>query len=336
MHPRQQRQRKVKKENVKADSKDYTFANSETLEKYKAAAHISASVLEAVKEKCVAGAAILDLCKLGDQKILEETSSVYTDEGECQSKGICFPTCISVNDTICHYSPASEGTIDGPAKISEGDVVKIALGAQVDGFAANVAETLGIGIVEGRKADVIKAAWEASEAAIQAIKEGAKNWDVTTAVDEAVEGFECTAVEGMLSHVQERNKLDGKKAILLNPTHTQRKDHPTDTFAKNEVYGLDVLVSTGDGKVRNTDVKTTVFVRTSSGLSLRLKASRAFLEQVEKDHPTFPFSLRATGDEVRQRLGAQECAQQGILTQYEVLAAKSGEFVAQFFTTIGT
>jgi hypothetical protein len=56
---------------------------------------------------------------------------------------------------------------------------------------------------------------------------------------------------GMLSCQQEQNVIDGKRRIVLNPTEAQRREFDTVTFAEGEVWGIDVLVSSGeDGKVR--------------------------------------------------------------------------------------
>ena len=53
--------------------------------------------------------------------------------------GIAFPTCISPNHCVGHYSPlVSEDTVE----IKEGDIVKIDLGVHVDGYIAVVAHTL--------------------------------------------------------------------------------------------------------------------------------------------------------------------------------------------------
>lgn len=55
---------------------------------------------------------------------------------------------------------------------------------------------------------------------------------------------------GMLSCQQTQNVIDGKKRIILNPNESQKREFETVTFAEGEVYGIDVLVSTGeDGKV---------------------------------------------------------------------------------------
>jgi hypothetical protein len=45
--------------------------------------------------------------------------------------------------------------------------------------------------------------------------------------------------------------IDGKKRIILNPSDGQKRDFETVTFAEGEVYGIDILISSGeDGKVR--------------------------------------------------------------------------------------
>jgi hypothetical protein len=55
----------------------------------------------------------------------------------------------------------------------------------------------------------------------------------------------------MLSCQQTQNVIDGKKRIILNPSDGQKRDFETITFAEGEVYGVDILVSSGeDGKVR--------------------------------------------------------------------------------------
>jgi methionine aminopeptidase len=121
--------------------------------------------------------------------------------------------------------------------------------------------------VTGRRADVLKAAWHAAEAAMRLIKAGNKNSAVTEVVGKVATNWGCKPVEGellappslrldftvmvgMLSCQQTQNVIDGKKRIIQNPTESQRRDFETITFAENEVYGMDVLVSSGeDGKV---------------------------------------------------------------------------------------
>jgi hypothetical protein len=57
-------------------------------------------------------------------------------------------------------------------------------------------------------------------------------------------------MQGMLSCQQTQNVVDGKKRIILNPNEAQRREFDAATFAENEVYGMDILVtSSEEGKV---------------------------------------------------------------------------------------
>jgi methionine aminopeptidase len=85
--------------------------------------------------------------------------------------------------------------------LAKDDVVKIHLGAHIDGFAAVSAETIVVGAtaenpVTGRRADALQAAWHAAEVSMRLIKAGGKNWAITDAVAKTAAAFDCKAVEG--------------------------------------------------------------------------------------------------------------------------------------------
>ena len=116
---------------------------------------------------------VLSLSEKGDAMIIEETGKIFKKEKEMK-KGIAFPTSISVNNCVCHFSPLKS---DQDYILKEGDLVKIDLGVHVDGFIANVAHTFVVDVaqgtqVTGRKADVIKAAHLCAEAALRLVKPG--------------------------------------------------------------------------------------------------------------------------------------------------------------------
>lgn len=50
----------------------------------------------------------------------------------------------------------------------------------------------------------------------------------------------------MLSCQHSKNVIDGKKRIILAPAQEQRAGFDTISFAEGEVYGVDILVSSGD------------------------------------------------------------------------------------------
>ena len=57
-----------------------------------------------------------------------------------------------------------------------------------------------------------------------------------------------------------------------------RKDHKKCEFELHEVYGVDVLISTGDGKAKESETRTTVYKKTDTIYSLKMKASRSELQ----------------------------------------------------------
>ena len=111
--------------------------------------------------------------------------------------GISFPTCISVNNIVCHHSPLET---DPDTCLTEGDLVKIELGAHIDGLIALVGHSMVVGasqdnVVTGRKADVMMAAHLASEAALRLFRPGNTNVQVTDKIVRIAGAFECRVRE---------------------------------------------------------------------------------------------------------------------------------------------
>ncbi|OAX42485.1 proliferation-associated protein 1 [Rhizopogon vinicolor AM-OR11-026] len=310
--------------------------------KYKAAGDIVNDVMKKLIALCVEGAKIIDLCIEGDKFIEEGTGGVYNKpvKGVKTIKGLAFPTSISVNNTVAHFSPLASDPLASQV-LAKGDVVKLHIGAHIDGFAVISAETIVVGATEqdpvtGRKADVIKAAWHAAEIAMRLMKVGNKNFAITDAVAKAAAAWDCKPVEGMLSCQQTQNVIDGKKRIILNPNETQKRDTETIVFAEDEVYGIDILISSGeDGKARIEDSRTTIYQKDSTvTYQLKMKNSRAVFSEVQKKAGAFPFNVRALEDEKRARLGLQEAVQHGLIKPYEIVYTPANTFVAAFHFTI--
>lgn len=118
---------------------------------------------------------------------------------------------------------------------------------------ALAAHTLVIGAtmenkIKGRAADVMLAAYYGSQIALRLVLPGNENDTVTDAVQKVAETFNCKPISGMLSHQLKQYKMDGEKTIIQNPSDIQKKEHEKCEFAVHEVYAIDVLITTGDGK----------------------------------------------------------------------------------------
>ncbi|KIM33377.1 hypothetical protein M408DRAFT_19681 [Serendipita vermifera MAFF 305830] len=312
------------------------------LTKYKSAAEIVHNVMQTLVAGAVEGKKVYDLVVEGDQAIEAAAATVYNKKTKTGAvpKGIAFPTCISVNNAVAHFAPLQSDPASSLV-LAKGDVVKIHLGAHIDGFAATSAETLIVGATEddpatGRAADAVKAAWTAAEAAMRYLKVGEKNYSVTDVVDKVTSIWECKPVENMLSCQYSQNVIDGKKKIILNPAEQQRRDVATVTFAENEIYGIDILVvSAADGKSRSEDSRCTVYQRSSEvNYQLKMKTSRAVFSEAQKKSGAFPFNIRVLEDEKKARMGLQEAVQHGLVREYPILYTGTGTYVAAFHFTI--
>lgn len=321
----------------KGDDIENTIANDLVVTKYKVASEIVNKALAAVVEKATNSekVGVMELCELGDRIIIDETSQVFKKERDMR-RGIAFPTSISVNNCICHHSPAKS---DPNVELKTGDLIKIDMGGHIDGFIAVVAHSLVIGAskekpVTGPAADVMHAAYQAAQVALRLVVPGGENDSVTEAVQKVAESYKCKPVSGMLSHELRQFRIDGDKTIIQNPTEAQKKNHEKCEFEVNEVYAVDVIVSTGEGKGREVDSKATIYKKTDEIYQLKMKASRTVLSDVDKKFGVMPFTLRYFEDEVKAKMGLKECLNHKLIEPFPVLHEKDGEFVAQFKFTV--
>lgn len=310
------------------------LSNPDVTTKYRAAGDIVNKVLQKVAAACVPDADIATVCELGDKAIEEETGKLYNKkdkEGRKMEKGVAFPTCISVNDLIGHFSP-----LKGESRaLKEGDVAKIDLACHFDGFIAAAAHTtvVGAGQIEDRRADVVHAAWTAAEAAVRLIQVGNTNSQVTAAIAKSAAAFECAPVQGVLSHQMKKHVIDGNRVIINAETPEQMVDEFE--FEMNEVYCIDIVMSTGEGKGKETELRNTVYKRAvETSYSLKTQKARQFISEVNRRFPALPFTLRAIEDEQVARVGVSEAKRHELLEEYPVLKEKPDEFVSQFKFTV--
>jgi curved DNA binding protein len=158
--------------------------------------------------------------------------------------------------------------------------------------------------------------------------------EVTQTVDKIAEAYGVKAVEGMLSHNQLKDKTDGEKQIILNPSENHLRDFKRIEFAENEVYAIDILISSGEGKVRPLKARTTVYKKTGIRYQLKMAASRAVLSEIQTKAGAFPFVLRDLEDERKARMGIVECAKHQTVLPYDIMYERDEAVVAQYLTTV--
>ncbi|KAI0128874.1 peptidase M24, structural domain-containing protein [Xylariales sp. AK1849] len=338
----------------KQEPTDYSLNNPDTLTKYKTAGTISEKVLAAVSKLCVAGEKIVTICEKGDKLIEEEVSKVYA---KTKFKGFSHPTTVSPASFVTPYTPLTSDEAEANVVLNAGEPVKIQLGAQIDGFATIVCGTVVVApkdkpedTVSGRPADLILATHYANELLLRLIlppgtlgsgtdEEKAKaaavkpptQSKITSLLEKVVKSYECNLVESTTSWLFDRGEIEGKKKIVLAPAEGSKGEGTPEV---GEVWGVEMGVSLGGGKVKNFEQRPTLHRLINENGMAKRPTSKQLMYDVKKSYHSFPFSLRQLKSERDARLGVLECVRNGLLRQYEVVGDKDNAPVARLLTTI--
>ncbi|KAI5781245.1 peptidase M24, structural domain-containing protein [Geopyxis carbonaria] len=324
---------------------DYSISNSDTISKYKDAAGIAQRVLAEVTKLAVPGATILSLCQKGDELLEAETAKVYKSDKK-MSKGIAFPTTVSPNDIITPYTPLTSEAAEASITVNEGDVLKIQLGAQIDGLPAIISDTIVVGTPTPEQSELIIATHHVTEALIRLLTPPAlhpsnteekpfkapTSASINQTLAKIATTYGCKLVESTTTFTLERNEIEGKKKVVVNPGEGVPKSEGSPEIG--DVWGVEISLTKGSGKVKEVPGKrATLFRKTDTKFQLKRQSSRQTLTEISKKFGTFPFGMRQLEDERTAKMGIIEMVRGNILRQFEVLGDKDGAIVSRIYVT---
>ena len=84
----------------------YDLSDQTVVTKYKMASEIVQKTLEGVISQCVADKKVSEICAFGNLVVEAQCKNIF--KGKKIEKGLAFPTCVSVNECVCHNSPIPE------------------------------------------------------------------------------------------------------------------------------------------------------------------------------------------------------------------------------------
>jgi hypothetical protein len=87
------------------------LSDSDVVTKYRMAADIIEVAMQGVVTQLKADGSVVDACAFGDKVIEGQCAALFKNKKV--EKGVAFPTCLSVNECVCHYSPLTSES--GPA-----------------------------------------------------------------------------------------------------------------------------------------------------------------------------------------------------------------------------
>merc|ERR1712107_396547 len=123
-------------------------------------------------------------------------------------------------------------------------------------------------------------------------------------------------MEGVLSNEMRQFVIDYDNCIIGSDKTEQKVEEFE--LEPNRAFSIDIVMS-GDGKASDRESMCTVYKRSlDNHYSLKMKASRFLLAQINKQFPTFPFTLRSLESQ-RAKLGIAECRNHDLVQPYPVL-----------------
>ena len=198
------------------------------LDRWREAARIAARARELGLRLAVPGARL--------KEVADEVESFIRSEGAQPA----FPTNLSRNDEAAHYTPGPETT----AVLETGDLLKVDVGAHLDGAIADTADTVEVGGTH-RWEHLIRAAREGRAAGIAHVRAGVRVDEVSRAIAEAVRARGLKPVSNLTGHSIERYLLHAGKSIPNVPGAS------AEVLEEGEVVAIEPFSTNGAGEIGN-------------------------------------------------------------------------------------
>lgn len=269
--------------------------------------------MEGYEEYREAGIVARDALKHGIKNIKEGKSYLELaeeiEEFIKNRANIAFPVNISVNSTAAHYTPAKNDEL----VFLKGDVVKIDVGAHVNGYIGDTAKTVEVGTKKYEK--LIESAERALEEAIKIAKDGVRVSDIGRKIEEIIKSYGFKPVKNLQGHSLEKYNLHAGLSIPNFDNASQKK------LKAGQVVAIEPFATNGAGIVVDAGI----------GNIYRIAKNSPFLRQLKKKFSTLPFAERwlyeIYGDKTKTKLTF--LLRRGLITPYYRLVDMQGGIVAQ-------
>ncbi len=273
--------------------------DDEIYDAYREAGALARKILHQGAGLVKEGASILEM--------VETTEKMVTDEGAF----LAFPLNVSLNEAAAHDTamPGDERTF------ARGDLVKVDLGVQIDGYIADTALTVDL----GDHGPLVEASRAALDAAIATVRPGITAGDIGAVVQATIEERGYKPVANLTGHGLDRYDLHSA------PTIPNIAMSGGAVIEEGMVFAIEPFATTGSGRV--TEAARVEIYQQISARPARLPSAKRVLE-VARPRRGLPFSRRwVPGDKVE--IGLSSLVRAGVLHPFPVLHDVPGSFVSQ-------
>ena len=223
---------------------------------------------------------------------------------------IGFPVNLSINNEAAHFTPAP----DTDMKFQQGDLVKLDLGAEINGCLADTAVTKEV--TTDKWTNLIKATDEALENAIKKVRVGAITSEIGREIENTIKKYGFNPVYNLTGHTLEKYVLHAGTSFPNYDDGSRVRLYPGMTFA------IEPFATTGKGKVKGLEF---------GNIMICLKEdSEESLKTLRKVSRGLPFSMRDAARSIENYdYVIREAQKKKYIYFYPVLKENKGEMVAQ-------
>jgi methionyl aminopeptidase len=275
-----------------------------TLEKYREAGDILATVMDEAAAMVEPGASQLAVAEHAEARIRELGGQP------------AFPVNISVDEEASHSTPAR----DDETTFGE-EMVCLDIGVHVDGYIADAARTIDYTGSD----DLVAAAEDALDAALDEVAAGVETGTVGAAIEDAIRAYGYTPVLNLSGHGVEQ--WDAHTGPNIPNRGTERGVE----LQAGDVVAIEPFATDGRGKV-GEGAKEEIY-SLEREQSVRNRTARQVLEQVTEEYRTLPFAARWL-DVPRAEMAIRRLLQADVLHAYPVLKEEEGRLVSQAEHTV--
>ena len=274
---------------------------------YLKAGKIAGEVRENVRRKNWIGDTLEEICEYAESEIIKRGA-------KC-----AFPVNTSLNEIAAHYTAEP----NDPKTVTDTDLIKIDLGAQINGYIADTAVTVNY---DPQYDLLVQAAEDALQNAMSMIKVGVKSKDVGRKIQSTITDMGLKPIANLSGHSLDQYTIHAGKTVPNMWTIGSF------SFSENEAFACEPFVTTknGLGFVRNGKIKNIYAIVTRKKTN-DSEADR-LLEYIWTNFNMLPFALRwllKEWEEKEARKLLEFLIKKKIVRAYEVLVEANGKTVAQ-------
>ena len=274
---------------------------------YVKAGRIAAEVREMARRRNWIGETVYDICE-------EIEAEIVRRGARC-----AFPVNTSLNQVAAHYTAEP----NDPLVVTDDDLLKIDLGAQINGYIADTAVTVSY---NSEYDYLVSTAEEALDKALSVVRIGVKTADMGKVIEKSVKQSGCIPIANLSGHSLDQYTIHAGKSIP-NIWSLSR-----DSLSGSSAYACEPFVTTKNGAG---------FVRNGKAKNIYSLASRKRTKNEEADRLTnhiwnnfnmLPFALRWLLNDYKEEEARgllKILVKKKVVREYPVLVEVMGKRVAQ-------